>query len=143
MNMPDNGFQHLVAIKESTRKNLQEIQASLSHINSRKNHKQHGAVLSEPLLQQRKSKYRILKDKFIGQQVIKVLDYLNRSEAQAHKMSGNQLKTSASNLSDSSNTSKTAMGRGDKKRGSNLEFQTYKGQKGSKESMRYTTPSNR
>lgn len=48
----DNGFQHLVAIKESTRKNLQDIQNSLSN-NMTTRKKVVGTsytVLSEPLL---------------------------------------------------------------------------------------------
>lgn len=81
----DNGFQHLIAIKQSAHKNFLDIQNSLNSSNITPSKKREAgssqAVLSEPLLQQRKSKYRILKDKFIGQQVIKVLEYLNRHEA--------------------------------------------------------------
>ena len=46
----DNGFQHLIAIKESTRKNLQDIQDSLNNGRKRAAGSSQ-AVLSEPLLQ--------------------------------------------------------------------------------------------
>ena len=79
----------------------------------------------DPLLSQRKSKYRILKDKMIGEQVCKVLDYLHKNENL--KLSEGMLKNVRSETSDFSqqNGDSALYIRGKyTHKMSNLEFQT-------------------
>jgi len=76
--MSSTGFQHVISTRYSKRKNLEVFDATLNECLQKS--KKSKPLNSETMLQQRKSMFRILKDKFIGQQVIKVLEYVKKVE---------------------------------------------------------------
>ena len=161
--LPDSGFQHLVAIKEHNRKNIQTIESTLAKLKKGNNVNTDLEIelqskQSEPLLQQRKSKYRIIKDKLIGEQVIKVLDTLHRNRKGPPRVTIGETSFQDVNSEQeyevpiSDNLNNLYLSRQHNYQAemikmrihSNLDFNSPKKQNGkAKESHRYTTPSAR